>query len=84
MDESRMMQLGQLAEAERALREIETRADGQVLILRIRSSPVQRLADLKTDEIVGAAEALKRLQAEAGALAARIRTLRESLGVTTP
>jgi len=81
MNEERMMLQGQLAEAERELKRIEREADGQVLLLRIRTLPTLPIDRLKTDEIVQAAEALHEIRARWDERTAKIRQLREALGV---
>lgn len=81
MNEERLILQGQLAEAERALKEIEREADGQVLLLRIRTLPTLPIDRLRTDEIVQAAEALREARARWDEQTALIRQLREALGV---
>lgn len=81
MNEERLMLLGQLAEAKRALRAIETQADGQVLLIRMRALSTLQLMDYKTDEIVAAATALHNLQAQAREQQALIGQITEALGV---
>lgn len=81
MNEERLVMQGQLAEAERELKTIEREADGQVLLLRIRTLPTLPIDRLKTDEIMQAAEALHGIRARWDERAALIRQLREALGV---
>lgn len=80
MNEERLILQGQLAEAERELKRIEREADGQVLLLRIRTLPTLPIDRLKTDEIVQAAEALREIRARWDERTAKIRQLREALG----
>jgi hypothetical protein len=81
MNEERMLLRGRLTEAERALKAVETQADGQVLILRMRTLPTLPLQMLKTEEIVSAATALHRLALEGTKLQLRIAEIHEALGI---
>lgn len=81
MNAERMMLKGQLAEAERALKQTEIQADGQLIILRMKSMPTILLQHLKTEEIIAAATALHRLAVEATKLRTRIAEICEALGM---
>lgn len=81
MNEERLILQGQLAEAERELRQIEREADGQVLLLRIRTLPTLPIDRLKTDEIVQAAQTLHDIRARWDERKALVDQLREALGV---
>ncbi|MBI2882857.1 MAG: hypothetical protein HYY11_02955 [Candidatus Methylomirabilis oxyfera] len=81
MNQERMLLHGQLAEAERAMKTLEREADGQVLLLRMRSLPTLALGDLRTAEILAAAESLHRIAQEAAAQREIIAHCREALGL---
>lgn len=80
MNEERMMLQGQLAEAERARRTLEKAADGQVLIIRMRSLPTLPIDRLQTEEILSAATALHQIKAQADEQRALIARLKDALG----
>lgn len=81
MNQERLMLQGQRAEAERTLKTLEREADGQVLLIRMRSLPTLALKDLRTAEILAAADALHRIAQEAAAQRATIAHCREALGL---
>jgi len=80
MNEERMILQGQLAEAERALSGLEREADGQVLLLRMRTLPTLPIERLQTEEILTAAVILGRIKAQAEEHRALIRKLKAALG----
>jgi hypothetical protein len=81
MNEERLILQGQLAEAERELKKTEAEADGQVMILRIRTLPTLPIDRLRTREIVQAATVLHAIRTRWDEQTALVRTLREALGV---
>lgn len=75
-----MMLQGQLAEAERALKALEREADGQVMILRMRSLPTLPVERLRSEEILAAAAALHRIVEQVHEHRHLIAKLKDSLG----
>ncbi len=80
MNEERMILQGQLAEAERALKDLDRAADGQVLLIRMRSLPTLALKDLRTAEILATAKELHRIAREAAAQREIVAHCRGALG----
>jgi len=81
MNEERLILQGQLAMAERELKKSEAEADGQVMILRIRTLPTLPIDRLRTAEIVQAATVLHAIRTRWDEQTALVRKLREALGV---
>lgn len=75
-----MILKGQLAEARHRLKELELRADSEVLLLRMRALPTLKLLDYRTDEIVAAATALRDAQRQAREQQKLIDQIAEALG----
>lgn len=80
MREERAALKGQLAECEEELQDLESRAENQVLILRVKASPTASLLELDTAKILTAAQELANLHLLAKQQAARIRKIKDALG----